>query len=178
MAMFVHLTPTANAARIRRSGIRAVSHGRDGSRGLFCFPVLPSYTLTHQWLRELAGHGGPRGLVAVHIRLPDDGPVTVHRYNDRPAQGPTATTAGDAVRRIAALDHPRGWEVFVPGAVAEREVHRFRAVKQVTGRRYFPVSNGTTPCTCYGCRVRGEYGSQRLRRPHPLDGPAPAPPSS
>ncbi|WP_392840806.1 hypothetical protein [Streptomyces sp. LN500] len=29
MAMFVHLTPTAYAARIRRSGIRTVSHGRD-----------------------------------------------------------------------------------------------------------------------------------------------------
>ncbi|MGW3657623.1 HEAT repeat domain-containing protein [Streptomyces sp. NPDC005151] len=178
MAMFVHLTPTANAARIRRSGIRAISHGRDGSRGLFCFPVLPSYTLTHQWLRELARHGGPRGLVAVHIRLPDGEPVTVGRYNDRPGQGPTATTASEAVRRIADLDDPRGWEVFVPRAVTTREVHRLRAVKQVTGWRYFPDSNGTTPCTCYGCRVRGEYGSQRLRerRPHPLDGPAPTTP--
>ncbi|SCF85750.1 HEAT repeat domain-containing protein [Streptomyces sp. Ncost-T10-10d] len=174
MAMFVHLTPMANAARIRRSGIRATSHGRDGSRGLYCFPVLPSYTLTHQWLRELARHGGPRGLVAVHIRLPDDEPVTLGRYNGSPA----ATSAAEAVRRTAALDDPRGWEVFVPRAVTKREVHRLRTVKQVTGWRYFPDSNGRTPCTCFGCRVRGEYGSQRLRRrrPHPLDGPAPATP--
>ncbi|MFD4943922.1 HEAT repeat domain-containing protein [Streptomyces sp. NPDC058239] len=174
MAMFVHLTPAANAARIRRSGIRATSHGRDGSRGLYCFPVLPSYTLTHQWLRELARHGGPRGLVAVHIRLPDDEPVTVGRYNHHPS----ATTAAEAVRRTAALDDPRGWEVFVPRAVTRHEVHRLRAVRQVNGWRYFPNSNGRTPCTCFGCRVRGEYGSQRLRRrrPHPLDGPAPATP--
>ncbi|WP_405686898.1 HEAT repeat domain-containing protein [Streptomyces sp. NBC_00057] len=176
MAMFVHLTPSANAARIRRSGIRAVSHGREASlpRGLYCFPVLPSYTLTHQWLRELARRGGPRGLVAVHIRLPDDEPVTVGRYNADPG----ITTAAEAVRRVAALDDPRGWEVFVPRTVTRREVHRIRMVSQVTGWRYFPDSNGKTPCTCFGCRIRGEYGSQRLRqrRPHPLDGPAPASP--
>ncbi|MFE9815746.1 HEAT repeat domain-containing protein [Streptomyces sp. NBC_00236] len=175
MAMFVHLTPAANAARIRKTGIRAVSHDREGVKGLFCFPVLPSYTLTHQWLRELARHGGPRGLVAVHLRLPDDEPVTVGHYSNRPA--PTATTASEAVRRLAALEDPRGWEVFVPRAAARSEVHRVHTVRQVTGWRYFPGSNGTAPCTCYGCRVRGEYGSQRLRRrkPHPLDGPAPAP---
>ncbi|MFF2328822.1 MULTISPECIES: HEAT repeat domain-containing protein [unclassified Streptomyces] len=176
MAMFVHLTPMANAARIRRSGIRASSHGRDAtrSRGLYCFPVLPSYTLTHQWLRELARHGGPRGLVAVHLRLPDDEPVTLGHYN----HDPMAVTAAEAVRRTAALTDPRGWEVFVPRAVTRREVHRVRAVRQVNGWRYSPDSHGTAPCTCFGCRVRGEYGSQRLRRrrPHPLDGPAPAAP--
>ncbi|MGW1192284.1 HEAT repeat domain-containing protein [Streptomyces sp. NPDC002559] len=174
MAMFVHLTPSANAARVRRSGIRAESHGRAPSlpRGVYCFPVLPSYTLTHQWLRELARRGGPRGLVAVHVRLPDDEPVTVGRYH----RDPLTTTAADAVRRVSATPDPRGWEVFVPRAVTSREVHRIRAVSQVTGWRYFPGSNGKTPCTCFGCRVRGEYGSQRLRqrRPHPLDGPAPA----
>ncbi|MER5358051.1 HEAT repeat domain-containing protein [Streptomyces sp. NPDC002785] len=74
------------------------------------------------------------------------------------------------------MDDPRGWEVFVPRTVTKREVHRIRAVPQVSGWRYFPDSNGRAPCTCFGCRVRGEYGSQRLRqrRPHPLDGPAPA----
>ncbi|MFJ9797172.1 hypothetical protein [Streptomyces sp. NPDC101145] len=64
MAMFVHLTAAANAARVRRGGIRAVSRGRGtptaavpgpgapaGSgpgagpggvrRGVYCFPVLP-----------------------------------------------------------------------------------------------------------------------------------------
>ncbi len=53
MAMFVHLTSAANAPRIRRSGIRAAGHGQGSVRGVYCFPVLPSYTLTHQWLREL-----------------------------------------------------------------------------------------------------------------------------
>ncbi|MFB8087277.1 HEAT repeat domain-containing protein [Streptomyces sp. NPDC055992] len=179
MAMFVHLTPAANAARIRRSGIRAVSRGADGSKGVFCFPVLPSYTLTHQWLRELARHGGPRGLVAVHLRLPDTESVTFGHYSNRPGRAHTEVPASEAVRRAAALEDPRGWEVFVPRPVSRAEIHRVRAVRQVTGWRYFPDSNGREPCTCYGCRVRGEYGSQRLRRrrPHPVDGPAPATPA-
>ncbi|MFB6814824.1 HEAT repeat domain-containing protein [Streptomyces sp. NPDC056347] len=176
MAMFVHLTASANAARIQRSGIRAASHGRDAdrSRGLYCFPVLPSYTLTHQWLRELSRRSGPRGLVAVHLRLPDDEPVTVGQYHRDPAH----VTATEAVRRVAALPDPRGWEVFVPRAVTRGEVHRVRPVRQVTGWRYFPGAHGTAPCTCSGCRVRGEYGSRRLRerRPHPLDGPPPTAP--
>ncbi|GAA3392308.1 HEAT repeat domain-containing protein [Streptomyces roseoviridis] len=173
MATFVHLTPAALTARIRRDGVRAAG-GRSG-RGVYLFPVLPSYTLTHQWLRELARRPGPRGLVAVHVRLPDDEPVTVGRYSDRE---PARTTAAEAVRRIGALDDARGWEVFLPRAVARAEVRRVRAVRQVTGWRYFPDAHGVAPCTCDGCRVRGEYGSRRLRsrRPHPLDGPPPSPP--
>ena len=172
MATFVHLTPAAHTARIRRGGIRA--QGREEWRGVFMFPVLPSYTLTHQWLRELSRRPGPRQLVAVHLKLADSESVRVGRYNDRE---PVTTTAADAVRRIAALEDARGWEVFLPRAVAAREVRGIRAVRQVNGWRYFPNAHGVTPCTCFGCRVRGEYGSQRLRRrrPHPYDGPPPPP---
>lgn len=174
MAMFVHLTPRANISRVRRSGLgTAVGHG--GVRGVFCFPVLPSYTVTHQWLRELARHHGPRGLVGVYLRLPDDEPVTVGHYND--SDGPQRVTASEAVRVVAGLEDPRGWEVFVPRKVPRSEVHRIREVRQVTGWRYFPDSHGAAPCTCSGCRVYGGYGSRRLleRHPHPEDGPPPPP---
>ncbi|MFG2330640.1 HEAT repeat domain-containing protein [Streptomyces sp. NPDC048604] len=172
MVTFVHLTPAANSARVRRGGLRA--QGRGEWRGVFLFPVLPSYTLTHQWLRELSRRPGPRQLVAVHVRLADAETVRVGRYNDRE---PVMTTAAEAVRRITALEDPRGWEVFLPRPVAAREVRAIRPVRQVNGWRYFPDAHGRTPCTCYGCRVRGEYGSQRLRRrrPHPFDGPPPPP---
>lgn len=171
MASFVHLTSAADAPRIRRVGIRADSRGHEGSRGVFCFPVLRSHTLTHQWLRELARHGNRGGTVAVHLRLDDAEPVTVGRYN-RP---PERVTAAEAVARLAAMPDPRGWEVFVPRAVTAREVRRIRSTPQVAGWRYFPDSHGRAPCTCDGCRVRGEYGSRRLRarRPHELDGPPP-----
>ncbi|MGW0708085.1 HEAT repeat domain-containing protein [Streptomyces sp. NPDC002643] len=173
MAMFVHLTSAANAPRIRRAGVRAAS--RRGERGVYCFPVLPSYTLTHQWLRELARFGSRGGLVAVHVRLDDGEPVVVGHYGGRGQGTPATVTAAEAVRRISALEDPRGWEVFVPRAITAREVHRIRAAPQVVGWRYLPDAHGTRPCTCYGCRVRGGYGARRLRErlPHPLDGPPP-----
>ncbi|WP_190232886.1 HEAT repeat domain-containing protein [Streptomyces avicenniae] len=175
MAMFVHLTPAVNVARVKRSGIRAVSWAQDGARGVYCFPVLPSYTLTHAWLRELSRHGGPGNLVAVHLRLPDAEPVRVGHYSGHGAGAHQVVTAGEAVRRVGALDDPRGWEVFVPRAVRAAEVHRVRPVSQAIGWRYRPGAHGTRPCTCDGCRVRGAYGSRRLRERllHPLDGPAP-----
>ncbi|MFE7951705.1 HEAT repeat domain-containing protein [Streptomyces sp. NPDC057426] len=175
MAMFVHVTSAANAPRIRRSGIRAASHGQGDARGVYCFPVLPSYTLTHQWLRELARFGSRGGLVAVHVRLDDDEDVRVGRYADRARNAQSTVPAAQAVRRIAALDDPRGWEVFVPRAIRPREVHRIHTAPQVAGWRYQPDAHGTRPCTCFGCRVRGGYGARRLREriPHPLDGPPP-----
>ncbi|MFE4831962.1 HEAT repeat domain-containing protein [Streptomyces sp. NPDC056672] len=175
MAMFVHLTSAANAPRIRRSGIRAAGHGQGGVRGVYCFPVLPSHTLTHQWLRELARFGSRGGLVAVHIRLDDAQHVLVGRYTDRARDGQATVSASEAVRRISALEDPRGWEVFVPRAIRPREVHRVRAAPQVAGWRYLPDAHGVRPCTCFGCRVRGGFGARRLRErlPHPLDGPPP-----
>ncbi|GHF72175.1 hypothetical protein GCM10018790_57530 [Kitasatospora xanthocidica] len=175
MAMFVHLTAAANAPRIRRAGIRADSRGQAAARGLYCFPVLPSYTLTHQWLRELARFGPKGSLVAVHVRLDDRQEVLTGHYRDRARSEQQRVSAAEAVRRIGALPDPRGWEVFLPRAVGAREVHRIRAVPQVAGWRYRPDAHGTRPCTCYGCRIRGEYGGRRLRErhPHPLDGPSP-----
>ncbi|MFF3840129.1 HEAT repeat domain-containing protein [Streptomyces sp. NPDC001930] len=172
MATFVHLTPAVHSARVRRSGLKAAGHAR--WRGVFLFPVLPSYTLTHQWLRELARRPGPRGLVAVHVRLPDDEPVTVGRYSDHQ---PPRVSAAEAVRRVADADDCRGWEVFLPRSVAPSEVRHIRPVRQVNGWRYRPGAHGTPPCLCFGCRDRGGYGARRLRerRPHPLDGPPPAP---
>ncbi|MGW2377470.1 MULTISPECIES: HEAT repeat domain-containing protein [Kitasatospora] len=175
MAMFVHLTAAANTPRIRRAGIRADSRAQGGVRGVYCFPVLPSYTLTHQWLRELARFGPKGSLAAVHVRLDDAQQVLVGHYRDRAKDAQRWLSAAQAVARIAALPDPRGWEVVVPRAVGAREVHRIRAVPQVAGWRYLPGAHGTRPCTCFGCRIRGEYGSRRLRErhPHPLDGPPP-----
>ncbi|MFJ9695950.1 HEAT repeat domain-containing protein [Kitasatospora sp. NPDC101183] len=175
MAMFVHLTSAATAPRIRRAGVRAASPGQSGVRGVYLFPVLPSYTLTHQWLRELARFGPKGALVAVHVRLDDDEQVLVGHYGDKWRDRQKWTPAGEAVARIAALADPRGWEVLLPRAVTAREVHRIRSVPQVAGWRYVPNAHGTRPCLCQGCRPYGNYGDRRLRErhPHPLDGPPP-----
>jgi hypothetical protein len=59
--------------------------------------VLPSFTLTYQWVRELRRrHSGV--LFAVRLRLPDDQPVTVGHYDAQPP----AVTAAQAVVALRA----------------------------------------------------------------------------
>src|SRR2546421_10902316 len=143
MAEFVHVT-TARAARgIERSGIAARSHGRAGGRGVYCMPVLPSFTLTHQWVRELR-RWHPGVLVAVQLRLPDDQPVTLGRYGTPPA----AITAARAVAAVRELNDARGYEGFVPRAITADEVRRVRQVPQGVGWRYLPGAQGRRPCPC------------------------------
>jgi hypothetical protein len=159
MAEFVHVTTARVARQAERSGIAARSHGWAGGRGVYCTPVLPSFTLTYQWVRELRRwHSGV--LVAVQMRLPDDEPVTVGRYGTLPV----AMTAARAVAAVWDLDDPRGYEVFVPRAVNAAEVRRVRQVPQGVGWRYSPAAHGRRPCPCPVCVPRGGYKTAALRR--------------
>ena len=129
-------------------------------------PVLPSFTLTYQWVRELRRwHSGV--LVAVHLRLPDDQPVTVGRYGASPRE----VTAAQAVAAVRELDDPRGYEVFVPRAITTDEVRRIRDVPQGIGWRYLPAAHGRRPCPCPACLPRGGYKVAKLRRRFPYDEP-------
>ena len=166
MAEFVHITVAQSARRIERSGIAARSHGWAGGRGVYCMPVLPSFTLTYQWVRELRRwHSGV--LVGVHLRLPDDEPVTVGRYGAPPREA----TAARAVAAVRELDDPRGYEVFVPRAITSAEVRRIRDVPQGVGWRYLPAAHGRRPCPCPSCLPRGGYKVAKLRRRFPYDEP-------
>jgi hypothetical protein len=166
MAEFVHITAARAARRIERSGIAARSHGWAGGRGVYCTPVLSSFTLTYQWVRELR-RWHPGVLVAVHLRLADDEPVTVGRYGAPPRE----VSAAQAVAAMRELDDPRGYEVFVPRAITSTEVRRVRDVPQGVGWRYLPVAHGRRPCPCPACLLRGGYKAARLRRRFPFDEP-------
>ena len=129
-------------------------------------PVLPSFTLTYQWVRELRRwHSGV--LVAVHLRLPDDQPVTVGPYGASPREA----TAAQAVAAVRELDDPRGYEVFVPRAISTAEIRRIRDVPQGVGWRYLPAAHGWRPCPCPACLPRGAYKVAKLRRRFPYDEP-------
>ncbi|MEU3308741.1 hypothetical protein [Nocardiopsis sp. NPDC006832] len=134
MAFFVHLTPRANIALVQRSGVRT-SPGQGNVRGVFCFPMLPSYAVTHQWLHALEPHHEPQGMVAVDVRIPDDEPVTVGHFDDRDAR---RVTALEAVRVVRSLKDPGGWEVVVPRPVLRREVERIREVGRAGARPLVP----------------------------------------
>jgi hypothetical protein len=152
MALFVHLAPANAVGRVRRAGIRR------GQRGVFCLPVLPDYTVTHQWARELRRRG-MRTVVAVTFWLADDEPVSVGLYH-RPHQ---QLPAVEATRLILAATLPLGYEVIVPRAIGPDELRAIRPVSRTVGWRYLPNAHGQRPCLCDWCS-RGDIKRQRQRR--------------
>ena len=177
MATFVHLTPAANSGTIRRAGVGARSPRQvdgDPRRGVYLFPVMTDHVDTYQWSREMRRTHGRGRVVAVQVRVPDAERVLVGRFDGQSGW----TTAADAVGVISGLTDRRGWEVFLPRAIAPAEIQHVREVRPV-GWRYFPGSHGSAPCTCNGCRDRGGFGSRRLleRRPDSVDGPRPGMPA-
>jgi len=167
MADFVHLTPERNARGVARSGIAARSRGRSGDFGVYCMPILTSFTLTHQWVRELR-RWHPGVLVAVHVRLKDDTPVTVGRYG----AVPKPLSAAQAGELVCGLADPRGYEVFVPGAITANEVRRVRRIPQGIGWRYLPGAHGRAPCACPVCLAPGTPGAAKIRRRFSQDEPS------
>lgn len=163
MPLFVHLAPEPVAKRIRRSGIRPARLGREWEgirQAVWAFPVLESFTLTHQWTRELKRHG-TRTLVAVTFRIPDDEPVLVHHYNAPPER----RTAAEAVAVIRAMADPRGGEVIVPRRIRPGEIVRVRPLTRHFGWRYSPETKAAArrPCDCVMCAPKGEVKARRYR---------------
>jgi hypothetical protein len=160
MSLFVHLTPEKHARRIMRAGLT--------TSGVYCFPSLPSYTLTHQWLRELR-RGGQRAFVAVDFRIPDHEPVEVGRF----ARERQTVSAAEAVAIIRSQEDPRGHEVYIPRPIARAELRRVRPVSQVAGWRYRPDEHGKRPCACPVCLPPGTYGAGDIRARYSHDEPMP-----
>jgi hypothetical protein len=157
--MFVHLTPEATVARIRRNGIgrfRKPSATRPG--GIFAMPVTRNFYISHQWLRELMRRGCG-SMVGVYFRIPDDEVVWVGHYG----QSHRPMTAAEAAAEFTNAENREGWEVVIPRRIDAKEFHRVRSLPQVIGWRYFPGAKGKPPrCTCKFC-TRGDYRAVRLR---------------
>jgi hypothetical protein len=163
MPLLVHLAPEPFAKRIRRSGIRPTRFDFEWEgirQAVWAFPLLESYTLTHQWSRELKRKGA-RTLVAVTFRLPDDEPVLVHHYNAPPERRPAA----EAVAVIRAMPDPRGGQVLITRRIAPDEIVRVRVLAQHFGWRYWPQAKEADrrPCDCPMCAPRGEVKAKRYR---------------
>lgn len=168
MPLFVHIAPENAAKKIRRSGIatsriRGQLSGHD--RFVWCFPVLPSYTLTHQWSRELK-RWGRTTLVAVTFRVPDGEMVFGRHY----LHEPEAMTAAKAAGKVARTDDPRGVEILIPRRIQPAEIVRVRILPEAVGWRYAPgfKSAPRYPCDCPACLPRGEVKAKRYRDRIPL----------
>jgi len=161
MAMFVHLAPETQAKRIRRSGIKAsrnVPPELGGLRGIYAFPVLSSFTISHQWLRELK-RGGARTFVGIYFRVPDEDPVYTGHYGNTHKLMTAAAAAGF----LQKVGDAEGYQVIIPRKILAKEIHRVRGVPHVVGWRHFPGSHGTKPCGCPVCWQPGTIKSRKVR---------------
>ena len=122
-------------------------------------PVLPDFTTTHQWARELKRRS-IRTHICVQFRIPDEDPVLVGYYNGEKME----MTAADAVGAVLDHNDPLGLEIVVPRTIDPGEITRTYPAPRVTGWRYFPAAKGKPPfCRCKYCN-RGEIRAQRLIR--------------
>lgn len=163
MPHLVHITAESEAKKIKRNGIRArrVRNWIAGhERFVWAFPVLPSYTLTHQWARELKRYGRT-ALATVTFRLDDDEPVYARHYLDEAVP----MTAAEAVGLAMRLQDPRGIEIVIPRRIEAGEIVRVAALPRAIGWRYYPAAKAENrwPCECPACMPRGEVKSRRYR---------------
>jgi hypothetical protein len=119
--LLVHIAPENKVSAIRRNGIapRRLSAPLQAYAGIdrlvWAFPVLPSYTLTYSWGRELK-RSGATTLAAITFRVADDQPVLASHFSQQPA----AMTAASAVGVILAASDPRGYEIMIPRRIRRR----------------------------------------------------------
>src|SRR4051812_31039527 len=155
MPRFIHLAPESVVKRIRRNGIQPtrirgwdrLPPGRD--RLVWSFPVMPSYTISHQWLRELKREG-IKTLLAVVFRIDDDEVVFARHYSEVPSE----MSAAAAVGIILAHPEPLGYEVMIPRRIRPSEIVAVRHVPQKLGWRTRPrrrPGEEVSFCTCPVC---------------------------
>jgi len=163
MPRFVHITALSEAKKIRRNGI-AAARIKDWIKGhdrfVWAFPVTASYTLTHQWARELKRFGRS-ALAVVTFEIGDDEPVFAGHYNS----SRVPMTAAEAAGLILAADDPRGYEVVVPRRIEAREIVRIAELPRAIGWRYAPTIKNKPMwlCDCPVCLPRGEVKAARYR---------------
>lgn len=158
MVSLVHIADKNDEASIVKNGISAARR-KAGPRGVFAVPVLPNFTITHQWARELKRRG-VRTLICVQFRVPNDELVLVGKYNGEKLE----MAASEAAATFLAHTDPMGLEVVVPRKITPREIARTYLAPRVTGWRYYPEAKGKKPfCHCKFCN-RGEIRAQRLIR--------------
>lgn len=161
MPTFVHITAAKFEPAIRRSGIGGSKNELFGSRlrrrSVFCFPVLESHTLTHQWTREIS-KWRRQPLIGVYFRIPDGEPVRCGLLNKSATR---QVTAAEAVAIIRAHEDATGFEVMLDRPVRANEIKRIAPIRNVIGWRHFPGAHGRAPCACEFCQ-KSQPNSRRI----------------
>lgn len=155
MPRLVHLAPEGRRRAIERNGIRAEeAHVWDGKNGVkvpravYAMPIVPDFSVTYQWLRELRRFHRER-MIAVHFVVPSDEEVLVGRYNKPHEKVPL----GVAVRRV--LDEPAGNELILLRGIRRKELALVRELTQLVGWTETPEAGAAFDCLCASCVAPG-----------------------
>jgi len=165
MPRLVHLAPESRRKAIERGGIRGsttnvvVTKGKASEvpRAVYAMPILPDFSVTHQWLRELRRWHDER-MIAVHFVVSSDEPVWVGRYNEPHELLPLS----EAARRVIAA--PAGNELVLTRSIRAREVVGVRALTQLVGWTETPTKRSGHECLCVACVAPGTRDIMRRVR--------------
>lgn len=157
MVSFLHIADKNDERSIVKNGIGAARR-KAAPRGVYAVPVVPSYSTTHQWARELK-RSGARTLICVQFRIPNDELVLAGKYTGEKVE----MTASEAAAAFLKHSDPMGLEVIVPRRILPKEISRTYLAPRIAGWRYYPDAKGKPPCHCRFCN-RGEIRAQRLIR--------------
>jgi hypothetical protein len=155
MATFIHIADERKLLKIKQSGIKISKKGE--RKGIYCFPVLKDYMLTHQWARELKRRG-VKTFVCIQFKIDDKQIVEIGKYNGDKLLLP----ANEAIETIMNHNDPEGLEIKVLEKVYPVQIQRIYPAPRITGWRYYPEAKGRKPfCHCRYCN-RGEIKANRI----------------
>lgn len=155
MATFIHIADERKRLKIKQNGIKKSKYG--DRKGIYCFPVLKDFMLTHQWARELR-KTGIKNFICVQFKIDDKQMVEIGKYNKDKLLLP----ANEAINEIMNHNDPEGLEIKVLEKVLPSQIQRIYPAPRITGWRYYPKAKGKKPfCTCRYCN-RGEIKASRF----------------
>ncbi|EMY79792.1 hypothetical protein LEP1GSC060_1422 [Leptospira weilii serovar Ranarum str. ICFT] len=159
MSIFLHLTSLKNKNPILRSGIKTSPiHYEKIPMGIFCMPVIPDFSITHQWLREIKRFSnGP--IIGIYFRIPDSEPLWSGRYDSEL----TTSSAIESIQTLRTIEDPFGFQVILPRKVTKKEIVKIKGLPQTIGWRYFPEARTKPRCLCPACLPKGWPFQNRLR---------------
>ena len=156
MVSFIHIADKNEQSSIVKNGIKCVKR-KTRLNGVYAFPIVPNYSTTHQWARELRRRG-IRTLICVQFKIPNAEHVFIGKYNGEKLK----LTANAALAAVLMHNDPKGLEVIVPRKIRPKEISRMYLAPRITGWRYYPTAKGKKPfCHCKFCN-RGEIRARRL----------------
>ena len=158
MAMFTHIFAADDRAKIAKNGITVSKVSWRKRNGVFLCPVTEDYYYTHQWKRELKRHQNVPKL-AVRVRLPDNEPVFIGKYNEEHLE----VEASVAIKIAMEHESPGGLEVILPRSVKPKELMKFYKPNENVGWRFMPDSHSNKPCWCLYCQRGEPYSSTRRK---------------